>query len=148
MPIGELRGMRCCCGCCYAAQAACTIALGFGPRWLRQASPMVVEEPLQLAEASTGCPVLRQMLGWHSSCGARWMGLNDNVQDLPLLAWLAHHSLPPCEGASPPKPGWPLEIDAGSGFPGGIEGDDGHSSAPRELTKPTVAAADGRSASL
>ena len=109
------------------------VALGFGPRWLQPASPLCVERTLELASCS--CPVLRQMLGWHSSCGARWMGLNDNLHDIPLLAWLVHHNLAPCEGAASPKPGWPLHIDAGSGFPGCIEGDDGHSSAPRELNR-------------
>ena len=120
----------------------------------------------------SACPVLRQMLGWHSSNGARWVGLNDNTHDLPLLAWLAHHSLAPFAGAASPQPGWLLEIDPGSGFPGirrksscisietmwtfapvlfvqfslsrkltnfsagtgGIEGDDGHTSAQRELS--------------
>ena len=108
--------------------APLTVAVGFGPRWLRAAGPMYVEAALQVAT----CPVLRQMLGWHSSNGARWMGLNDNIHDLPLLAWLSHHELPPGAGVPMPAPGWPLEIDAGSGFPGGIEGDDGHASYARE----------------
>ena len=40
-------------------QASGTIAVGFGPRWLRPAGPMMVESAL----ASATCPVLRQMLG-------------------------------------------------------------------------------------
>jgi hypothetical protein len=52
-------------------QASGTIALGFGPRWLRPAGPMMVEKALAIAT----CPVLRQMLGWVCSqaiCCCLW----------------------------------------------------------------------------
>jgi hypothetical protein len=83
---------------------ACTLVaplravfVSYAPRWLRPSGPMWVEPALAAGPAGPGgCPVLRQLLGWHSSCSGLWGG---NLEDVPLLAWLAHHGLPPGEGA-------------------------------------------------
>ena len=97
-----------------------TVAVGFGPRWLRAAGPMYVEAALQVAT----CPVLRQMLGWHSSNDHLWGAAT--VEDTPLLAWLAAHDLPPGAGVSVGLPASRGLLDGGV-----LEGDDGHSSASR-----------------
>lgn len=92
------------------------VEVGYGPRWLRPADPMYVEDALEIAT----CPIQRQMLNWHSSCAGYW---SPNVDDVPLLAWLNHHDLPPGQKGATLPPAW--------AYGDGTKADDGHSSRPR-----------------
>ena len=92
------------------------VEVGFAARWLRPADPMYVERALEWAT----CPVLRQMLNWHSSCAGYW---SPNSDDQPLLVWLNHHGLPPGEKGAKLAPAW--------AYGDGTKGDDGHASVPR-----------------
>jgi hypothetical protein len=94
------------------------VEIGYGPRWLRPADPMHVEDVL--AGAAVACPVLRQMLNWHSSCSGWW---SPNVDDNPLQAWLNHHSVPPGVKGAGLAPAW--------AYGDGTKADDGHASVPR-----------------
>ena len=100
------------------------VEVGYGPRWLRPADPMYVEDALAVAT----CPIQRQMLNWHSSCAGYW---SPNVDDVPLLAWLNHHGLPPGQKGGTLAPAW--------AYGDGTKADDGHSSRPRpESMQPQV----------
>jgi hypothetical protein len=95
------------------------VEVGYGPRWLRPADPMYVEDALEVAT----CPIQRQMLNWHSSCAGYW---SPNVDDVPLLAWLNHHGLPPGQKGDTLAPAW--------AYGDGTKADDGHSSRPRPVS--------------
>lgn len=96
------------------------IEIGYGPRWLRPADPMHVEDVL--SEPHTMCPVLRQMLNYHSSCSGYW---SPNVDDNPLQAWLNHHEIYPGVAGASLAPAW--------AYGDGTKADDGHSSLPRPV---------------
>ena len=70
------------------------LSVGYGPRWLRPSGPFFVEHALQTPEAKR-CPVLRQMLGFHSANITRWTGQPPGIWDLPLLCWMHRQKLPP-----------------------------------------------------
>jgi len=94
------------------------IEIGYGPRWLRPADPMHVEDVL--ADAVVTCPVLRQMLNWHSSCAGYW---SPNIDDNPLQVFLNHHDVPPGIKGATLAPAW--------AYGDGSKADDGHASVPR-----------------
>ena len=110
-----------------AAHVRCSqtiVEMGYGPRWLRPADPMYVEDALEAAK----CPVRRQMLNWHSSCSGYW---SPNLDDVPLLAWLNHHDIEPGQKGAKLAPAW--------AYGDGTKADDGHSSRPRpEAMQPQV----------
>lgn len=110
----------------HARCAQTVVEVGYGPRWLRPADPMYVEDALDVAM----CPIQRQMLNWHSSCAGYW---SPNMDDVPLLGWLNHHNLAPgVKGANATlAPAW--------AYGDGTKADDGHSSRPRpEHMQPQV----------
>lgn len=104
----------------HTSCAQTVVEVGYGPRWLRPADPMYVEDALGVAT----CPVRRQMLNWHSSCAGYW---SPNVDDVPLLAWLNHHDLTPGQNGATLAPAW--------AYGDGTKADDGHSSKPRPESK-------------
>jgi ectoine hydroxylase len=127
---------------CGAVDDGVVAEIGFGARWLRPADPMYTEPLLALGAADDvsgaidpsappmawTCPVLRQMLGEHSSNAGWW---SPNLLDIPLLAWLNHHRISYVPDESPQLP--PMSIAPAWAYGDGTKGDDGHSSAPREV---------------
>ena len=95
--------------------------VGYAHRWLRPKEPLYVEKAMERAS----CPILRQMLGYTTSCGGCYA---PNAEDTPIVPFLKRHGIGEWADVAL-TPGWRTwrELQA----QGHTEGDVGHTTDSR-----------------